>query len=263
MEPIIILPIILVIAVAIFIIKNKKDEPEEEPVPEPIADPEPTFFEDFTQGLDRWQISSWQAPGNNGTHQGTFEADRVSIVDNYCVLRLDQVETSTGQFESFGGELKTLESFGYGVYKMRVRAASDSDDPHESGNSVSGTVTGIFNWFNGSETEIDIEFEGDKPAITHLTTWVGADNENEHSPLTLGGRAGFEQFYEYKIVWEPGKVTYYRNDELIGTHTEVVPSQEAPFFFNLWGTNDQWWGGYADTTRTRYMYVDWFSYAPQ
>lgn len=240
-------------------------EPEPEPLPEPEPEPEPvpqpTFFEDFTGDLSQWQVSNWISPGKNDTHEGTFQPDRVQLVDGYCVLRLDQEEVSPGVFRSYGGELRTLEKFGYGTYRMRVRAASDSDDPVVPGNSISGTITGIFNWTLNSETEIDIEFEGDKPEMTQLTTWTDAANQvKEHNRPVLPGPYGHEQFYEYTIVWEADKVTYYREGELIAVHTEVVPQLEASWFFNLWGTNEKWWGGFAETQTTRYMLIDWFSY---
>lgn len=277
MEIVLIVVLLGVAALALLASKKKKEPaPEPEPVPKPTPEPapeptpepepvpapapEPTFFEDFSN-LDRWQVSNWTAPGANDTHRGVFETDRVQLVDGYCVLRLDQVESSPGQFRSYGGELRTLDSFGYGTYEMRVRAASDSADPAVPGNNVSGTITGIFNWINNSETEIDIEFEGDKPELTQLTTWTDAAAEvKEHNRPVLPGPYGHEQFYTYKFVWEPGKITYYRDGVLIATHTKIVPVKPAPFFFNLWGTNARWWGGFADTTTTRYMLIDWFSY---
>jgi endo-1,3-1,4-beta-glycanase ExoK len=267
------LAIIVAVGILIFVFTSRsndspdpKPEPQPEPTPEPTPEPEPmpepTFIENFTGTLDNWQVSDWVAPGTNTTHEGVFETDRVQLVDGYCVLRLDQTEIAPGQFRSFGGELRTKETFGFGTYRMRVRAASDSADPTVPGNNISGTITGIFNWVNRSETEIDIEFEGDKPEMTQLTTWIGEDMPNEHTRPVLPGPYGHEQFYDYTIVWRPDSVTYYRDGVEIAKHTKVIPQRPAPFFFNLWGTNTEWWGGFAETETTRYMIVDWFSFTP-
>lgn len=69
-------------------------------------------------------------------------------------------------------------------------------------------------------------------------------------------------FHIYKFVWEPGLVTFYRDDVEIAQHRNRVPSNPAPMFFNHWGTYNSWWGGIATPNTIRYMYVDWFRYTP-
>lgn len=231
----------------------------------------PDFYEDFSQPLDpaKWMVSNWQAPGNDDNHASVSRDDNVRVEGGYLVLELNQYSmdvstvdpalTLTNTF-SIGGEVRTIDSFGYGIYSMRVRASSTSPTPTGIGSAVSGSITGIFNWITDSETEIDIEVEGVRPEQTQTTTWNNVNNPNEHQDFVLSGPQPHEVFYEYTIDWEPTRVRFYRDGVLFSTHTAVVPSDPAPFFFNHWGTDSEWWGGYPTANTPRYVYVDWFSF---
>jgi beta-glucanase (GH16 family) len=234
------------------------------PVVTPPPTATPTFVEDFTT-LKNWVVSTWQAPGRNSVHNGSFAHDHVTLLQGGGVcLKLTQSMTSGVAF-SVGGEIATKEKFGYGIYEFVVRASSTSPTREGAGRPVSGSITGCFNYGPSSITEIDIEVEGNERSVwTQCTSWKGETQPNEHTKVTAPAAHTTPEtgYFKYTIVWEPTRIRFYRDGLLIATHTKVVPSQAAPFMFNHWGTNNADWGGVASPGVDRWMYVKSFSYAP-
>jgi beta-glucanase (GH16 family) len=145
-----------------------------------------------------------------------------------------------------------------------MRASSTSATSDGSGSPVSGSVTGFFNYAPAYITEIDFEMEGcsERSPITQLTSWVNENLPNEHTNVSASGLAPEQGFFTYKFVWMPGKIEFYRDNVLIGTHTKVVPTDPAAVMLNHWGTNNQDWGGVGSPGITRYMWVKSFKYTP-
>jgi len=236
--------------------------PAPAPVPAPVTKA-PTFVETF-QNLDNWIVSTWEAPGANASHSGTFVASNVTCGPDGLRLALTQTKPGSTVL-SVGGEVASKQKFGYGRYEFVVRASSTGATAYADGSPVSGSITGCFNYTNASQTEIDIEVEGnERSRTTQCTTWVGENNPNQHTDVTPPSSVGLPhmRFFKYAFVWSPGKVEFYRDDALIATHTKVVPSAPAPMMFNHWGTNSVNWGGLATLDVTRYMYVKSFTFTP-
>jgi len=174
----------------------------------------------------------------------------------------------SGVLHSDGAEIKTIANFGYGTYEFELKASSTEENPYSrDGKSVSGSITGAASFLHLSETEIDIEYEGD-PHRAHLiwtSTWVDEKKAPQQTKVRMPNIHAYwpqQRFHTYKYIWKPGKVTFYRDGELISVHTKVVPEKPAPFLFNHWGTNSLDWGGLASPGKTRYMYVKSFSFTP-
>jgi len=235
------------------------------PAPAPIAKT-PTFVDNFSS-LDptKWQVSTWTAPGANPTHKGVFSADHVYIQDGMLCLKLSQFLNADGTFSSVGGEIATLQKFGYGTYEFVVRASSTSSTSIGQGKPVSGSITGCFNYLPNSETEIDVEVEGGvRSSWTQFTSWISESKPNQTQTLTSVSAAETPEaeFFTYKFVWSRGSIVFYRDNMVVATFTSVVPTQPAPFLFNHWGTNNPLWGGPATPGQDRYMWIKSFSFTP-
>lgn len=238
---------------------KKKPTPPPPPVvvpPAPVL--APTFVETF-KNLDNWIVSTWTAPAARSTnHAGKWSADNATIGPDGLCLKLSQTLDGT-LITSVGGEVATKQKFGYGTYEFVVKASASA-----AGVPVSGSITGCFNYNEGSATEIDVEVEGGvRSRTTQLTSWAGESNPNEHTDVFPElASLPHQDFHTYKFVWSPGKIEFYRNGVLIGTHTKVVPTKEAQMYFNHWGTNDPNWGGMATPGVDRFMYIKRFSFTP-
>lgn len=239
--------------------------PTQSPAPSPAPSTSPLFEDNFSR-LDttKWTVSTWAAPGANSTHRGTFSASNVFIKDGVLGLRLTQTRNTNGTFSSVGGEIATKQSFGFGTYKMIVKASSTAASPDAVGNPVSGSITGCFNYGPNSVTEIDYEVEGnERHPFFLMTSWKYDNQPNEHTKVgPLNGELPHHRFFEIKFVWRPDSIAYYRDGLLVATHTKVVPQTACPFMFNHWGTNNVNWGGLATPGVERYMWVKYFSFTP-
>ena len=233
----------------------------------------------------RWAISNRQAPGyKSGNHLGMFDPTHASIQDGRLVLMLTQetgtVDSNANGVLSYGAEIYTQDTYGYGTYQWRVRMSSTATTALGNGVPKSGGVSAAFNYVNNSETEIDFEFSGhvlagasppNQPTLNdetlYMVNWnnvTPADGpyDSEHfetSAVVSGVTSGF---HTYKFIWKPGEIYFYIDDVLKAYHTNNVPSAPARFFMNHWGTNSAWGGAASLDGVPRYFYIDWVKYTP-
>jgi hypothetical protein len=120
-------------------------------------------------------------------------------------------------------------------------------------------VTGLFNFVNNSQTEIDFEIEGQSTGTLEMTNWAGTANKTG----TTQAEAGMDTaFHTYKFVWMPDHIDYYFDGSLISTHSTNIPNTPAPILLNHWGTNSASFGGVASVGTTRWMYVSSVKFTP-
>lgn len=233
--------------------------------------PSEAFSEDFSEGLNpgKWTVSDWAAPHNSPENRGYFKPSNVKIVGGLLQLKLTQEQNSDGSITSVGGEVKTVRSFGFGIYRFQLKASSAQEDWATPGKAFSGSVTGAALFANKSETEIDIEMEGhpDRSHLTQTSTWTSEDEEDHEivkvPPFSrYGGNNPHDKFHNYAFIWMPDRVEFYRDGELISIHRNKIPRKPGQFIFNHWGTNIAAWGGKATPGVVRYVYVRKFSFTP-
>jgi len=195
-----------------------------------------------------WEKDSGTAPpvGNVNGNTGTFSPSNVSVGPE-LILTLTQ-EQQGGGILSTGAEVHTKQAFSYGTFEFTSWVSA----------AVSGTTASGFLFTNNSQTEIDTEQTGDRPYAVDCTNWSGLSNYQDTEV------SGFDQLlsHDFKIVWQPQQVDWYVDGQLVVTHVESVPSAPAPFLFNMWGTNNSAWGGWATPGATRYMHITSFHYSP-
>lgn len=240
-----------------------QEKPPPAPTPAPMPVKEPTFVDNFSKlDTSKWTVSTWTAPGSMEGHKGTFLAKNVSIVDGVLRLTLNQISTTAG-VTSKGGEIATNELFHYGTFEWEMRASSTASRPNDPGQPVRGSITGCFIYFDSAQTEIDFEMEGnERSKYTQLTSWVGESNPNEHTKVDSSLSLPHDGFHSYKFIWSPGKIEFFRDNVIIGTHTKVVPTLPAKVMINHWGTNNPNWGGLASVGVERHLFVKNFKYTP-
>jgi len=215
-----------------------------------------SWRDDFsTLDTGRWRVSDSITPfwGRNGL-SGRFAPGNVTVRNGLLVLKLDVGTNLTAQ----AAELATTAAYGYGTYEARIRAASSSSDPAVPGVSSSGNVSALFSYVNDSETEIDHEIEGQRPATDWMSTWQTTALQESGS---VTGADLTQGFHTYRWDWSPTRVDFHLDGVFRSSHASVVPSAQAPLMLNLWPTNNADWGG-ATTPGTVYMLVDYVSFTP-
>lgn len=208
-----------------------------------------TFNDNFDQGslnTNAWAISVGPSPVAGGGANGSFTSNSVSLSLGCLQLRLTQ-NTTFG----LGGEVSTTNTFSYGLFEWTARLASTATTPTGVGEPKSGGVSSGFIFVNDSETELDVELQGQFPYQAEFTTFHELANVQTtavHLDRVCDG------FKRYSILWLPGSVSYYVSDLLVAVHTDDVPSTPANIFMNHWATNSDSFGGVRTTGVQRYAY---------
>jgi beta-glucanase (GH16 family) len=224
---------------------------------------------DFNNGLGKaWRIAAWQSPGSKpGLNHGTYVPENVDFVDGVLRLKVEQTQGPDGVI-SKGAAVWTRQKFGYGTYEFVMRMASESQTPNGPGKAESGTVSSAFLYFQNSETEMDIEFLGDKNSL-----WAtNYHNLNLNAPPSYSSEVRTtdqvqnpslaDQFHHYKLVWQPESVNWYIDGILVASHHTNVPIAPAYIILQIRGTNSDEWGGKATLNVTRYAYVKSVKFYP-
>jgi endo-1,3-1,4-beta-glycanase ExoK len=213
----------------------------------------------FTDTTGFFKSDAYNGFWNTATLSGQWAASNVTVIDEMVRLQLTTTDLGGGQFSASAAELQDVVRRGFGTYEFRARGASTSSTPYGVGTAVSGNVTGLFNFFNGSETEIDFEIQGMSPTQLDTVTWAGLTNK--HFQLNNVGVDLSQGFHDYKFIWTSSSIKFYLDGVLLWTATANVPQSPAYVIFNLWATNDSGFGGTA-TAGTVYAYVDNYRYTP-
>lgn len=207
-----------------------------------------TFTDTFSAGslnANVWMVTTGPSPSTAGEANGSFVANAVSLSQGCLQLSLTQNSVC-----SLGGQISTANTFGYGLYEFDVRPGSTSTTPTGVGTSVSGGVSGAINFINNSNTEIDIEVQGQSPNELDVTTWQTLAN-SQSSVSYLNRLSDAERTLAF--LWLPTSVSFFVDGLCLHVHSIVVPTQPAPIVLNHWGTNSANVGG-LKTVGTRYAY---------
>ena len=224
----------------------------------------------FNNGLGKaWRIATWKAPDSKiGLNQGAYVAENVDFVDGMLRLKVEQTQGPNGVI-SKGAAVWSRERFGYGTYEFVMRMASDSSTPNGPGKAYPGTVSSAFLYFQNSETEMDIEFLGDKNCLW-ATNWRNLNfnvppshSQEVRTTDQIMNSSLAEQFHRYKLVWLPESVKWYIDGVLVADHHTNVPVAAAYIMLQIRGTNSDEWGGKATLKVARYAYVKSVTFYPE
>lgn len=185
---------------------------------------------------------------NGGMFNCTWRANNVSFQDGYLNLTIDK--DANGGYS--GGEYRTTQTFGYGMYDVSLKAIKND-----------GVVTSFFTYTGPTDgtvwDEIDIEILGKdttKVQFNYFTNGVG-----EHEYLYDLGFDASEGFHQYGFLWMPDSITWYVDGKAVYTATENIPSTPGKIMMNTWpgiGVDD-WLNPYNGATPLTGQY-DWASF---
>lgn len=161
-----------------------------------------------------------------------------------------------------GAEIYSFDSYTYGRYEMRMRAAKGG-----------GILSTFFTYKNGSEIggtfweEIDIEIFGKDNATSWQSNIILGSTrpteqiEIEHdTPFSLG-----DAYHTYVIEWTPDYVAWFVDGEEIrrieGTSAVTSLTNPQSLRFNLWASESvEWTGAWDDSVLPAYQFVNYIEY---
>lgn len=209
-----------------------------------------SFFDDFDQ-LDplRWRISDGWA---NGRHQNcTWTQDRVQQDAGILTFTLAHAPNALRDYEC--GEIFTRDRFGHGTYEARLKTGVGS-----------GMNAAFFTYIGPTHGEphheIDFEVLTRNPYRVSLNTYVDGEPQNGAVAWVAGG--AHRGFHHFAFVWEPDRIRWYVDGNLVHQATETLPSRRQKIYFSLWGTDvlTRWMGDFEYPGTPVQMEVDWVAY---
>lgn len=197
---------------------------------------------------ERWFVSDGWASGDFQTC--LFRARNVALADGALVLSM--VAGGGGEDRSVScAEIQTRESFGYGLYEVRMRAAP-----------APGTVSAFFTYIgpvhDRTHEEVDIEFLGKDTRSVQLNFFSRGRGDNAVDvPLAVDAA---EVAREYAFRWAPDAITWYvdgRPVHRIEAGEATLPEPPAKLFLSLWsGRQEAWLGRFRPGALPLRMTVD-------
>lgn len=163
-----------------------------------------------------------------------------------------------------GGEIYSQQSYQYGRYEMRMRAAKGS-----------GVLSTFFTYKNGSELqgefweEIDIEIFGKNNA----TQWqsniiIGTSRPTiKTEAVHNAGVSLADDYHTYVLEWTPSYVAWFVDGVQVrrvngGQFVDGVSNPQS-IRFNLWAANiPEWVGAWNDSILPVYQFINYLEYKP-
>lgn len=187
-------------------------------------------FDSFDEEI--WTISSKKLGPTK------LESENVFIENGYLKIRLPENELE-------GGELQSIEEFGYGIYEIRMKLP-----PAES------SITGFFMYLPPDfYHEIDMELFNDPSGTLLLTTY--AEGAVSNSEEYLLGIDATKEFHNYRFEYSETKVRFYVDDQFIEEFDSGIPKGEMPLMVNCWYPE---WRGLNPVAEDQELTIDWIKY---
>lgn len=210
----------------------------------------------FAEEFNSFNTRSWsKANGwtNGGMFNCTWRSSNVNFYNGNMELTINR-DTQGGSRPYAGGEYRSNDTFGYGLYQTNMKPAKNT-----------GIVTSFFTYTGPSDNtpwdEIDIEFLGKdttKVQFNYYTNGVG----NHEYIYNLGFDAS-RSYHTYAFNWQRNFIAWLVDGKEVYRAYNNIPSHPGKIMMNIWpGTGvDSWLGAYNGATPIK-AYYNWMAYDP-
>lgn len=165
-------------------------------------------------------------------------------------------------------ELISKETFKYGAFEARIRAAEGS-----------GMITTFFLWKDGSELpgakwqEQDFEIWG-KDGLVQSQAMTPGNPRVEHTAVHRLPTKAWERYFTYRMEWTPSKLAFYIDGTKVREETDPVEfekllnpakAEPAQLRTGLWAGDFAWSGAFDSTKVPQASFVNWlqvYDYTP-
>lgn len=196
----------------------------------------------------KWEISTGYS--NGLPFDCVWSSDNIRF--NGKTMELSLTNREGGPVK--GAEYKTLDTYHYGKYEVRMKAAKNT-----------GIVSSFFVYtgpsFGTPWDEIDIEFLGKDTTKVQLNYYT--DGVGGHEKMIDLGYDASQEFHDYAFEWKKDAINWYIDGKLVHTATDNLPVTPAKIMMNLWnGTGvDDWLGPYDGASPITAEY-EWIKFTP-
>jgi hypothetical protein len=211
--------------------------------PSTIILAETLLYDDFSGNIvssSNWHIPTWVSQ-TDGTFVGrtqfscTQNSSLPEAVDDNAVIVVESYNP-TG-FSFYGTDLISNQSLplGKGIH-ITVRAKMNTITP--------GIVAGIFLYALKPGTtyhdEIDFEIITNRPNGAQTNIYSNEPLGAGHSQFVSYTSGSITDYHTYEIKWQPNKVSWFIDGNLVRTDTTHVPTGPMNFHLNIWVPDSGW-----------------------
>ncbi|HBA98309.1 MAG TPA: beta-glucanase [Lachnospiraceae bacterium] len=185
---------------------------------------------------------------NGGMFNCTWRASNVNFYND--TLELSITNDYNGSKPYAGGEYRTWNKFGYGLYQVCMKPAKNT-----------GIVSSFFTYADNPWDEIDIEFLGKDTTKVQFNYYKNGVGGHEH--LHNLGFDASDGFHVYGFDWRPNYIAWFVDGIEVYRTWGNMPSNPGQIMMNIWpGINvNEWLGAYDGKTPLK-AYYKWVSYDP-
>lgn len=206
------------------------------------------FLDDFNGNIvssSNWHIPTWVSP-DDGTFVGqtqfrcTQNSPLPAIKDGNAIITVESYNPTADSTKPsfYGTDLISNQSFALseGIH-ITVRAKMNA--------STNGIVGGIFLYAlkPGSTTlhdEIDFEFLTNEPNGVQTNIYSNEPLGTGHPQFITYTTEIITDYHTYEIKWQPTKVSWFVDGNLVRKDTSHVPKGPMNFHLNLWIPSPEW-----------------------
>lgn len=163
-----------------------------------------------------------------------------------------------------GAEYRTKQSFKYGRFEVRMKAAKGS-----------GIISSFFTYSDdsynaGNWNEIDIEILGRYSDSVQFNYIIGPPKEKaEDSKMCFVAGNTNEEFHTYAFEWYPDAIVWYIDNKKARSPSDTVSNRTKQFLINpqkiminIWASeNIAWVGAFNQSSLPKYAYYDYVAYS--
>lgn len=210
----------------------------------------------FTDNFDFYNTSIWAKSNgwsNDQMFNCTWRANNVNFNRGQMAISITK-DTQGGTKPYAGGEYRSVNRYGYGLYQVNMKPAR-----HSGVDSSFFTYTGPSD--NSPWDEIDIEFLGKDTTEVQFNYYTNGVGNHEH--LYKLGFDASKSYHTYAFNWQPTYIAWLVDGREVYRATSNIPSHAGRIMMNLWpGIDvDSWLGAYDGVTPV-YAYYNWTAYTP-
>ncbi|MDP9411088.1 MAG: glycoside hydrolase family 16 protein [Actinomycetota bacterium] len=191
----------------------------------------------FQDDFDSFESTRW-TKSDHVLGRTDLDPANVSVGSGYARLKIPARTTG-------GAEIASVEPYGYGTYKARIKTAN-----------APSSITGFFLYRSPDyEAEIDIEIYNDGSGKVDFVTY--ADGRRTHVATKKLGFDPSAAFHVYRFDYKPGAVKFYVDGKLMQVWENSLPRDSMKLLVDTWFP--RWLAGTAPRL-DRYTRVDWIRY---
>lgn len=225
--------------------------------PQSARESDGSMYADLSEGMPSFFEASdgWC---NGSMFYVTWRGDNVTFEDGKMQLVIDNDKKPKGGIPYSGGEFRSKDFYGYGLYEVSMKAIKND-----------GVVSSFFTYTGPSDNnpwdEIDVEILGKDTTKVQFNYFV--DSKGGHEYMHDLGFDASEDFHTYGFEWLENSITWYVDGvevHKVEKDPSKLPQTESKIMMNAWcGIDvDGWLNAFNDKNVPLTAEYEWVRFTP-